>query len=59
VALPRAYAPTSIALRIIGACIPPFYDKAVVLEEKIIIIIILIINEQLKYSNIYNIDLTM
>jgi hypothetical protein len=33
VALPGAYAPASIALRIIGAHEPPLHDKAVVLED--------------------------
>jgi hypothetical protein len=33
VALPGAYAPTSVALRDIGALKPPLQDKAVVLEE--------------------------
>jgi hypothetical protein len=32
VALPGAYAPASIALRVIGAHIPPLHDKAVVVE---------------------------
>jgi hypothetical protein len=33
VGLPGAYAPASIALRVIGAHKPPVHDKAVVLEE--------------------------
>jgi hypothetical protein len=32
VALPRAYAPTSIAVSVSGASKLPLYDKAVVLE---------------------------
>jgi hypothetical protein len=35
VALPGAYAPASIALRVIGAGKPSLHDKAVVLEEDI------------------------
>jgi hypothetical protein len=35
VALPGAYAPASIALRVIGARKPPLHDKAVVLEEQL------------------------
>jgi hypothetical protein len=34
VALPGAYAPANIALRVIGARKHPFHDKAVVLEGK-------------------------
>jgi hypothetical protein len=34
VALPGAYAPASIALRVIGARRPPLHDKEVVLKEE-------------------------
>jgi hypothetical protein len=34
-ALPGAYAPASIALRVTGARKPPLHDKAVVLKEEI------------------------
>jgi hypothetical protein len=33
-ALPGAFAPASIALRVIEARVPPLHDKAVVLEEE-------------------------
>jgi hypothetical protein len=33
VALPRAYAPASIALRVNGTCKLPLHDKAAVLKE--------------------------
>jgi hypothetical protein len=35
VALPGAYNPASITLRVIGGRKPPFHDKAVVLEDEI------------------------
>jgi hypothetical protein len=35
VALPGAYTPTSIVLRVIGVCKPPLHDKVVVHEEEL------------------------
>jgi hypothetical protein len=36
VVLPGAYAPASIAFRVIGAHKPPLHDKSVVLEEDVL-----------------------